>query len=378
MKYKAIYVGKDQHTFQNLKEKMDCIDIKIMHPKSSFLKNKIKGEVYDVIFLESLKYDSPSIKNLKRNYDLSRFHKSLLFIISDEKDKTRFIKIGANDVFSPKTSYEDIYKRLNYLHKRRLRKKKKHPKTGEAFSLPKWKRAFDIIFSITALLLLSPVFAIVSAFIRIGGKGQIFYTSKRIGANFKEFDFIKFRSMQINADSQIDKLRKLNQYTEDVYVNDFKISEYSTMLSKTMLIGDDQILEEKEYNRIKKIKNRNSFVKFKNDPRVTRIGRFIRKTSIDELPQLVNILKGDMSVVGNRPLPIYEAEKLTTDDSAKRFFAPAGLTGLWQVTKRGGKNKMSSKERKNLDVKYANEFSFILDILIIFKTLPAILQEGNV
>ena len=122
----------------------------------------------------------------------------------------------------------------------------------------------------------------------------------------------------------------------------------------------------------------NAFVKIVNDPRVTRVGRFIRKYSIDELPQLFNILKGDMSIVGNRPLPLYEAELLTNDAYIERFMAPAGLTGLWQVEKRGGAGKMSAEERKLLDIRYAHEFSFWMDMKIILKTVTAFIQKEDV
>ena len=115
-----------------------------------------------------------------------------------------------------------------------------------------------------------------------------------------------------------------------------------------------------------------------NDPRITKVGRFIRKYSIDELPQLINILKGDMSIVGNRPLPLYEAELLTSDEHIDRFMGPAGLTGLWQVEKRGEAGKLSAEERKQLDIKYAKTFSFWSDIKIILKTVTAFIQKENV
>jgi len=116
------------------------------------------------------------------------------------------------------------------------------------------------------------------------------------------------------------------------------------------------------------------FFKLDNDPRVTLFGKFLRASSIDEIPQLMNVIKGDMSIVGNRPLPLYEAEQLTRDVWAKRFLAPAGLTGLWQVSRRGGE-EMSVSERVILDNTYADNHSLWLDIKIILKTFPALISK---
>jgi lipopolysaccharide/colanic/teichoic acid biosynthesis glycosyltransferase len=120
-----------------------------------------------------------------------------------------------------------------------------------------------------------------------------------------------------------------------------------------------------------------AFVKIKNDPRVTKLGQFLRNSSLDELPQLFNILMGDMSVVGNRPLPVYEAEMLTSNEWSMRFLGPAGLTGLWQVSKRG-KEDMSERERKKLDNFYAQKYSIWLDLKIILGTIPALFQKEKV
>ena len=145
-----------------------------------------------------------------------------------------------------------------------------------------------------------------------------------------------------------------------------------------LLISDDFVISEEDYIHKKSKEKSNAFVKLENDPRITKIGRFIRKYSIDELPQLINILKGDMSIVGNRPLPLYEAELLTSDEHIDRFMGPAGLTGLWQVEKRGEAGKLSAEERKQLDIQYAKNFSFGLDIKIILKTVTAFVQKENV
>eukprot|EP01136_Pigoraptor_vietnamica_P014326 Opistho-1_new@56395 len=120
-----------------------------------------------------------------------------------------------------------------------------------------------------------------------------------------------------------------------------------------------------------------AFIKIKDDPRITKVGKFIRNTSMDELPQLWNVFIGDMSIVGNRPLPLYEAEKITSDKYALRFMAPAGITGLWQVEKRG-RGEMSEEERLNLDNNYAKTHSFLNDIRLILRTIPALFQSENV
>ena len=155
-------------------------------------------------------------------------------------------------------------------------------------------------------------------------------------------------------------------------------SEMMISDDEVMLVGDDFVVAESDFNKQKTEEINNAFVKIENDPRITKVGRFIRKYSIDELPQLFNILKGDMSIVGNRPLPLYEAEKLTNDDCIDRFMAPAGLTGLWQVEGRGKGGTLSAEERKQLDIKYGQTYNFILDMKIILKTFTAFIQKEDV
>ena len=191
--------------------------------------------------------------------------------------------------------------------------------------------------------------------------------------------------MYANADQRLKDLKHLNQYDLDTAADQPKTESKPFLCDDCVSRGkcqfpiyaDNNSWCEKEYIYSKKTKAGSAFFKIKNDPRITKIGNFIRNTSVDELPQLWNVFTGDMSIVGNRPLPLYEAEKLTTDKYAMRFHAPAGITGLWQVEKRG-KGDMSEEERLMLDNVYAQSHSLKNDVRLILKTIPALLQKENV
>ena len=236
------------------------------------------------------------------------------------------------------------------------------------------KRTFDILAALTALILLSPILIIVALIIKIESKGPIFYKSKRVGQHYKVFDFYKFRSMRTDADKLLAQMQHLNQYDNKENLEEKVNLEFIDSKGE-MLFSDEGWVSED--NWLTKQEKAQPFLKITNDPRITRIGKFIRSSSIDELPQLINVLKGDMSLVGNRPLPVYEAEHLTTDEAIYRYAAPAGITGLWQVTERG-KSDISAESRKRLDVEYAQSYSFKLDLWILFKTPVAALQQENV
>jgi lipopolysaccharide/colanic/teichoic acid biosynthesis glycosyltransferase len=219
---------------------------------------------------------------------------------------------------------------------------------------------------------------VIAFAICIESKGEIIYKSKRVGSNYHVFDFLKFRSMYQDAEELLKGFETLNKYKLSNESEDVALKCNKDLDDETLLISDDFVISEDDFLANKNAKQRNSFVKLENDPRITKVGRFIRKYSIDELPQLFNILKGDMSVVGNRPLPLYEAELLTTDDYIDRFMAPAGLTGLWQVLKRGQSGSLSAEERRQLDIEYARKYSFWFDMKIIFKTFTAFVQKDDV
>lgn len=289
----------------------------------------------------------------------------------------------ADDIFSLIDEQGDLLLRLNYLSKRDLYKAPAPVSQSDdieiEFEIPWWKRTIDIVFSSLAIIVLFPILLLVAILIRLDSKGPIVYKSKRVGSGYRVFDLYKFRTMRTDADQLLSKMGHLNMYKKSSPAenSERKLCDACKGAGscQQLLFYSNKKICEKEYKKRKD--GAAAFLKFQNDPRITRLGRFLRNTSLDEIPQLFNVLKGDMSLVGNRPLPLYEAEKLTTDNKILRFAGPGGLTGLWQVTKRG-KSGVSEEERVQLDITYAKNFSFFMDILIVLRTLPALFQSENV
>jgi len=256
------------------------------------------------------------------------------------------LKFGAlvDDVIDPDNFDVDFHKKVSFLKKVKnhppapFLKRLDHLENASEFMSGGYlvKRILDIVVSASLLILSLPFFILIAIAIKLESKGPIFFNVLRAGKNYKVFKFYKFRSMVTDAESLIKDVSHLNQYGE----------------------GEKRI----------------SFLKIKNDPRVTKVGKFLRKTSLDELPQMLNVLKGDMSLVGNRPLPLREAESLVTNEYVERFMAPAGITGLWQVTKKE-KPHMTAEERIDLDIVYAQKFNLISDLKIMIKTPGALLQN---
>lgn len=236
----------------------------------------------------------------------------------------------------------------------------------KSIKTPFWKRLFDILVSSVLILFLTPVYIGLILGVKISSSGPIFYVSKRVGMGYRIFNFLKFRSMRTDADQLLNTLKNTYE-SEKTIQNDHEQREME-------LVSDDGFVSESD---MLDKSNKSKFIKIENDPRVTAFGRFIRNTSLDELPQLFNVLRGDMSLVGNRPLPLYEAEKLTTDQAIERFNAPAGITGLWQVTERGKKD-VTEEGRIMLDNTYSQNLSFTSDLKILLKTLPAAIQKTQV
>jgi lipopolysaccharide/colanic/teichoic acid biosynthesis glycosyltransferase len=326
--------------------------------KSSFKVHRESDlEMMRVFLREQSLYSLPDVILLEVDEELACFDfigklkqhplfKGLVVILlaknKDSKVRSLAMSSKVNDLYIAPIPIRDLQERIEFLVKFKLFKPQLTDlsKVDLKYKTPLLKRIFDVITSSIVILMISPLLLVVALIIKLDFNGPVIFRSKRVGAGYKIFDFYKFRSMRIGASDELVQLSSLNQY-------------------------------DKSEN------GESTFLKLKNDPRITRFGRFIRKFSIDELPQLFNVLKGDMSLVGNRPLPLYEAEMLTSNEWAMRFLGPAGLTGLWQVSRRG-KADMSERERKKLDNFYAKNSSFLLDLKILLNTIPAIVQKEKV
>ena len=384
-----IYIGRDSKTI----ELFSRLNVGVFYAVPNCSKaikavDKIR-EKYDIaLFFEQvdLSKDIADIRYMRKKYP--GLYMVLVMDSLSKEEAAQYLKAGINNTIKFEMTHEALTDLSTFLKRRKEQKIKDlqlKAQNIKAFQLPLWKRIFDILFSGMAILCLSPLLIFTALAIRLESKGAVIYKSKRVGSNYQIFDFLKFRSMYTDADKHLKDFNALNQYQqEEEEEPDIWGEDIDTDMNEEgdeeeiLLVSDDFVISEEDYIHKKSKEKSNAFVKLENDPRITKIGRFIRKYSIDELPQLFNILKGDMSIVGNRPLPLYEAELLTSDEHIDRFIGPAGLTGLWQVEKRGEAGKLSAEERKQLDITYAKTFSFWLDIKIILKTVTAFIQKENV
>jgi exopolysaccharide biosynthesis polyprenyl glycosylphosphotransferase len=190
------------------------------------------------------------------------------------------------------------------------------------------KRILDFTISVIVIALLSPLLLMVAILIKLTSAGPVLFVQKRLGLNKRRFNVYKFRTMTVDAERRINEIEHLNEVSGPVF-------------------------------------------KIRNDPRITPIGRFLRKTSIDELPQLFNVLIGDMSLVGPRPLPLRDYEGFNKDWQRRRFSVRPGITCLWQVE---GRSSIPFERWMELDLQYIDKWSLWLDVRILLRTIPAVLK----
>ena len=191
------------------------------------------------------------------------------------------------------------------------------------------KRIFDLTLTVLAIPILVPLFALVALAIKIDSPGPAFFVQQRVGLRKHLFPMFKFRSMHTDAEERLEEIEHLNEADGPIF-------------------------------------------KIENDPRVTRVGNFIRRTSIDELPQLINVLRGEMSLVGPRPMSQRDVALFDRGIQRKRFSVQPGLTCIWQIS---GRSNLPFEKWLELDLEYINNWSFWLDIKILFKTIPAVLKS---
>ncbi|MHC1774067.1 MAG: sugar transferase [Lentimicrobium sp.] len=382
-KLKIAYIGGDQGTICMLKE-YPSFEITDFGNSILFINWINNDNPVDGILCETHLPGTNGIdfhQYLKHHNLVTQVPFILVSRHKDEKIKISAITNLVDDLYTTPLNPEHIETRMRFLkeHKELLSSARKDAEPLHDYEVPLIKRMFDILVAGSALIVLSPFLLIVmfAIWAESGFKGKVYYISKRVGTGYKIFDFYKLRSMKLNADKMLKSMSHLNQYEAKKVDEDCPDCKSLGRPCSTMLVIEGKEICEKHNMRLRQAKISQSFIKIKDDPRVTKVGAFIRNTSIDELPQLINVLKGDMSIVGNRPLPLYEAELLTSDEWGERFLGPAGITGLWQVELRG-KKSVSIEERKMLDNIYAKNYSFWGDMKLILRTIPALLQSENV
>ncbi|MBA4410114.1 MAG: sugar transferase [Bacteroidota bacterium] len=271
-------------------------------------------------------------------------------ILDDEKNQEtveKALQLKIDDVYTKPVSAETMISRILILKKIKplTHNDSISQFTPQFYHTPFFKRTFDLLFALLGLLLISPLLLLIGIAIKIESRGKVHSISKRVGTGYWVFDLYNLRSRYSNPDKRFQELSHLNQYLKEAH------PAYS----------------EKDVE---------------NDPRLTKMGYIIHKTGIDKWLQLINVIKGDLSLVGNRPILLYEAEMLTVGDWNDRFQGPAGLTGLWKIKSHRSYKSLSSEDRKRLDNKYADiakrKYPFWKDLLIILRTIPAIVQKKNV
>ncbi len=392
---KVLYIGNAEENILNLKWEAG-VELTIAENILKAVNHIQSGEETDGIICE---LTVPGGSGLSMFEWVRARYESIPFILvapefKEDLFKEVFCKRIDDLYITPLPAPDDLAYRIRFLRSFRLRFPRgvSLAKQDLRYRMPFTKRIFDIVVAASVLTLISPFLIVITLAIRLESKGKVYYISRRVGR--KPFDFYKLRSMRTGSDAELSKLaREKNQYNTTAAKRevDFSLPCPKCALlvnghtcSPVLHIGDKRICDYWYTSQKKEIaRNNSAFIKIVDDPRITKVGKLIRNTSIDELPQLINVLKGDMSIVGNRPLPVYEAEQLTLDAMSKRFLAPAGITGLWQVELRGRGGEMSEDERKRLDNEYADHFSgdsysFWYDIKLILRTIPALFQKDTV
>lgn len=321
-------IGSDRTTFTMLSI-CNLQGRKLMEFKNGIdlINSNEKQQLNIVAIIAQGEIMSPSGIALIETLDKKKFQKVPFFLVCTNLDLSickLALRAGITDIFNTPVSIPNLETRINFMidnwadlnitsKSHKQRSYKVHFST----------RIFDLVIAISALLIFSPLFLIIYILIKINSKGPGIYGSLRVGSDYKIFKLYKFRSTTLDPSNG----------SADYESNEGCLT--------------------------------------------SKVGRFIQATKLNELPQLWNVLKGEMSIVGNAPLPLYQAEKLTTDKYVLRFRAPAGITGLWQVEKRFTKGIITEEGRWSLDNNYAQNQSFMTDMQVFLRTFSALFRKGS-
>lgn len=367
---KALYIGANEQSIAHFNQILD--EQMVVFPELKAASGYLSGRESLVVFFE--KNDQIDVAGLKALKAATKGYFILVTGHLTDEERKLYLQAGVGNAISPGIAKADLDRILRFIvdnHAGPLASASGNSRFTP-FRTPVGKRMFDVVFSVMALIVLSPFLLLVALLIKLGSKGPVIYKSKRVGSNYQVFDLLKFRSMYIDADERLEQFRLENLYDSKGKVSDQSQqlrSESGSEMNDVMLVCDDFVISEQQYNAKNTLKVEDELLNSEDDPRITGIGRFIRKYDIDDLPQFINILKGEMSVVGNRPLPMEEAELLTSDEYIDRFMSPIGLFGLWKAQGGGKKNLRTPEERAVFEMEYAKKYSPWLDLKIIIKAL---------
>ena len=280
-------------------------------------------------------------------------------------ERCSYLKAGVNTTITKDTDRNTVYRTLRFLFDHYTNLSVNAVSEIGLFKIPQSKRFFDVVVAIMGILVCAPVMLCAAIAIRIESRGPIICRIKRVGSNFRIFDLFRFRSYYIT-----DVFMNSESYPVQ---NDKKShkSHQSCIDSTTCRQTVSGLADRQQTDRQRSwgMDTDNRCAESGLEYQETKIGRILCKYHVDRLPQLFNILRGEMSIVGNRPLSIAEAEQLTSDESIDRFMTAAGLTGLWQLEKTEKNESVLPDEGKQLDVHYAHNCSMIFDLRIILCSL---------
>ncbi len=355
MKIKVEYYGVDTDKYLDL---WNSSVFYVNNTISSYSKLDIKSDT-QVVFLHLFGNMSQQILMIHSAIKKISDRKILLVVLGDQRYLREFIRFGVDEAFDKDSPLSQIEKRISFILEHPFIPSELSQERVKSFKIPVWKRIFDLVFAAIALVVLFPLMLILGLIILVESKKSVICISKAVGIGFKVFDLYKFSLDSPKSDTRT-VYRKNNIKRVIEKKVDYKQEKNCSMSLETIHIDDKG--SQDGNSKENKIKIYPSGVnESKKYQEITRISCIILKYNLDVLPQIFNVLKGDMSVVGRRPLTLLEAFRVKSDDWLKYFAFPVGLTGLWRI-------------KNTSDEEYATKYSFWYDLRVIIRTTPGMFK----